>query len=117
MRTRIRLVLALALSPALAFSHGKVVGSDPAEGAVLARAPSSVTLHFNEAVHVTSASLAVAAGAAVKLALPAGKPSKDVTLVLPALAPGRAELRWRAIGDDGHVVPGALHFFIRPAPH
>jgi len=35
-----------------------------------------------------------------------------ITIPLPKLLPGKYTLSWRAVGDDGHVVPGTLHFTV-----
>lgn len=103
------------LLPAMADAHGKVVASTPAEGATLTTAPRSISLRFNEAVKLTALSIAAAPATLLKLPLPTGKPQREFTLTPPALAPGATELHWRAMGDDGHVVSGTLHFTIAAA--
>ncbi|HEX8782224.1 MAG TPA: copper resistance protein CopC, partial [Steroidobacteraceae bacterium] len=35
-----------------------------------------------------------------------------ITVPLPKLSPGKYTLSWRVVGDDGHIVPGTLHFTV-----
>ena len=44
------LLLAAALLPSAAWAHASLVASSPADGVLLARAPATLTLTFNEPV-------------------------------------------------------------------
>ena len=50
--------------------------------------------------------------------------AQQVSVPLPQLTPGTYTVSWRAVSDDGHVMPGTLHFTLgadhatdRPADH
>jgi copper transport protein len=104
-------VLLASAGPAQA--HATLVGSDPAEGAVVAAAPERITFTFNETigavpdgVHVFDAdgdrisSSASATGSTLEVAL--GEPVENGTLVVV----------WRVVSDDGHPVSGSLRFSV-----
>ena len=42
----------------------------------------------------------------------AGSPPAEVHVKLPALAPGRYRLSWRAASADGHVMTGQISFTV-----
>jgi copper transport protein len=110
--------VALVWPAAPAAAHVRQIGSDPGEGAVLSRAPRTVTLHF-------SGPLSPALSSAQLLA-PDGRPVRgvrsrvrgsDLVLSLPALARGAYSTIWTAVGsDDPHPVRGALVFRAGPGP-
>ena len=109
-------VLALVWS-ACAFGHTHLVRSTPADGATLGAAPPEATLFFAQAVTLTSARLASTAGVKLTLTPPQGA-SAELHLKLPAVAPGRYLLSWRAASGDGHVISGGISFTISaPASH
>jgi len=109
-------VLAAALilwmvSATAAFSHATLVSSQPADGAVLDRAPPLLVLTFNEAV----------APLVFKLLGPDGTPTAvtppadgGATLRIPVsgLARGTHVLSWRVVSADGHPVGGSLLFSV-----
>jgi methionine-rich copper-binding protein CopC len=35
--------------------------------------------------------------------------AQQISIPLPALTPGTYSVSWRAVSDDGHVMPGTLH--------
>src|SRR5262249_52368909 len=117
-------VLALAF-PAGAAAHARLVGSKPADGAVLATSPPDVKLLFDDHVRPAGGDRVIdAKGRSV----PAGPahlpPGNDRALVLPLrprLARGAYTARWQVVSDDGHVVTGVLAFAVgtglpRPVP-
>jgi copper transport protein len=116
-RRTLVLLLALASSFAVtgsAAAHARLLRSDPADGAVLARAPSSVRLFFDDDVRLGSRMRVIENGGGSVLA---GKPRLvgHRTVVLPL----RADLRngdytglWRVVSDDGHTIAGVLAFGI-----
>jgi copper transport protein len=104
-------LLFAATGPAQA--HATLLGSDPAEGAVVATAPERITFTFNETigavpggVHVFDAqgdpvtASASATGSKLEVALP--EPVEDGTLIVV----------WRIVSDDGHPVSGSLRFSV-----
>lgn len=110
MKAALWLMTAAALLPAASLAHTHLLRSVPVENADLAKSPPLATLVFAEPVTLTALRIESTAGAkrAVK-PLPA-KPASELSVPLPALAPGRYKISWRAISDDGHVISGEIHF-------
>lgn len=115
-------VALLVLPAAPAGAHDVLVGTDPADGAVLDAAPTQVVLTFSSAQAEVGAEVLVTGpdgatwsqGAAVV----AG------TTVTQALAPGLPDgpytVTWRSVAGDGHPVTGSFAFTLdvpdAPAP-
>ena len=99
------------VSATAAFSHATLVSSQPADGAVLDRAPAMLALTFNEAVAPLVFKLLGPDGAPISIAPPA---DGGVSLRIPVknLAHGTHVLSWRVVSADGHPVGGALLFSI-----
>jgi len=117
MRGTLAALAAVLLGATAASAHSELSGSDPAEGARLARAPERLELRFNERVQVTAVTLRDAAGRATRVSLPPDTTPRAVERVAaPPLAPGPWRLEWRAISADGHPVSGTIRFSIGPAP-
>lgn len=95
-----------------AHAHATLVSSEPADGAVVAAAPSRFTLTFNEPV----------APMVLRLAAPDGKTSTlraatereaTVAISLPSgLGQGTHVLSWRVVSLDSHPVGGTVVFSI-----
>lgn len=105
----------VVLGAAPASAHAELIGSDPAEGAVVETAPDTVTLTFNEPVRLTSQEIAVydAAGEQVEAASRAG--GTEVTVGLTGatdLADGTYVVSWNVLSGDGHPISGALTFSV-----
>lgn len=96
-----------------AHAHTHLKMSMPAENAVLEASPAEIMLHFSEPTRLTALSIQKDGENAQQsvAALP-----KDVSAALkcplPALAPGRYAVNWRAVGGDNHVMSGVLHFTV-----
>jgi copper transport protein len=96
-------------------AHASLVATEPGDGSVLARAPKTVQLRFNEAV----------TPAVIRLIDATGKARDDVTvrtvdetiiITLPEDLPrGTAVVSYRVISEDGHPVGGSLVFSIGAA--
>ncbi|WP_311030525.1 copper resistance CopC/CopD family protein [Mesorhizobium koreense] len=95
-----------------AFAHAALVASDPADGAVLAKVPTELSLTFDEPVSPLILKLIEPNGNGVSL----GKPKLDgkrIVLDAPSsLGTGSYVLSWRVISEDGHPVGGAVIFSI-----
>ena len=98
------------------FGHAKLVSSSPLDASTLNASPATLTLTFNEAVKLGSVALATA-GRTLPVALDkAAAASVTIVTPLPALSPGRYDLRWSAVSpSDGHVSKGTLSFTVLPA--
>jgi len=112
---RIVLLLLAALTAAAAGTtaaraHASLLSSQPADGAMAARAPEAVTLTFNEPVSAQALRLIGPDGTATVLPVPDA--GATLTVPLPALAQGTHLLSWRVISADGHPVGGSLVFSV-----
>ena len=99
-----------------AFGHAKLRSTLPAADAKLSVAPKSVTLTFNEDVRLAVLSVA-ADGRQIPVTVDRSAPAaSQVTVSLPALAPGTYQVRWSVLAaDDGHASQGTFSFTIVPA--
>jgi len=100
--------------PATAAAHANLVRSEPADGAVLDRAPKEVRLVFDDTVRPVGGAKAVRNGDGSVLG---GKERRlgSRILVVPlrrGLRDGDYSVAWRAISDDGHTVAGVLAFAV-----
>jgi methionine-rich copper-binding protein CopC len=86
-------------------------GSSPADGSQVTAAPTELVLSFSEAAQLTALAIARAGGATQKLTAPAASQAR-IRVPLPALAAGDYVVSWRALGADGHLVPGQIRFTI-----
>jgi methionine-rich copper-binding protein CopC len=100
---------ALFLLVATAHAHAHLTAAVPAEGSA-GKAPEHVVLTFSEAARITAMSLQREGEEPRKLAPLPAEMAAHITIPLPKLLPGKYTLSWRAVSDDGHVVPGTLHF-------
>lgn len=105
-----------ATAPAAA--HTDLVGSDPADGASLLRAPDRVTLTFNEAMdpRLASVTLTVGPGGGTLLSVVAGAEPTELVARMPAgmAAGGRWRIAFRVTSTDGHPVQGKFSFNVKP---
>ena len=108
-------VLGALTAPAVAYGHATLVGSEPTNGAVLARPPALVRVVFDDVVRVGPGIAAIRneGGASIL----GGKERVEGwrTLVVPlrrGLANGDYSVRWSIISDDGHLESGVLAFAI-----
>jgi copper transport protein len=95
-----------------ASAHASLAFSEPRDGTVLAKAPQTIQLRFNESVTAGAVKLVDAAG---KVRSDATVEAKDeaITIALPADLPrGTQIISYRVISQDGHPVSGAITFSI-----
>nr|WP_269449700.1 FixH family protein [Auraticoccus cholistanensis] len=90
-----------------------MIGTDPAEGAVLATAPRTVTLTFDEPVSPAVEGAQWLAPDGSSTVLPATARDETVVVELPAPVPqGTSLLSWRVVSADGHPIAGVLTFSV-----
>jgi len=99
-----------------ALAHATLVSTSPADGAIVARAPASVSATFDEAVGVSPGSLQVLApdGRSVDAGPAAhGSTPQQITVRLqPGLRDGTYTVGWHVISADSHPVHGAFTFSV-----
>ncbi|MFC5910381.1 copper resistance protein CopC [Streptacidiphilus monticola] len=117
-----RLAVLLAAVAALLFTaggtasaHAALLSTDPAQGSVLATAPSAVTLHFSETVVLETDAIRVfdPAGKRVDNGASghAGSDASTARVALSAALPqGTYTVAWRVVSADSHPVAGAFTF-------
>ena len=106
------IAVSVALLPAFALAHTHLLRSSPGENEVLANSPPSATLVFAEPVTLTGVKIESKNGLKTTLKPPPAKPAAEATVALPALAPSRYTMSWRAVGRDGHIMSGEIHFTV-----
>jgi copper transport protein len=108
------LVLASVVgSAAPAAAHAELVGTDPAQGAVLERMPDVVRLTFNEHVRQVADGIHVFAPDGGELASTATTRDEDLLVTIEdEVAAGTVTVAWRVVSEDGHPVAGSLTFSI-----
>lgn len=111
---RILAILALAAC-APAFGHGKLAASQPAAGAVLAKAPKELRLSFNERLEAPFSKVKLTGTQPVALpkATVDKADPKTMTVALPPLASGKYHVEWSAVTSDGHKTKGAYDFIVK----
>ncbi|MDL5157799.1 copper resistance CopC family protein [Actinomycetospora termitidis] len=112
------LLTLLGTGPALA--HDVLEGSDPADGAQVAAAPSRITLTFGEAPTAGTATITVVGPDGTthyESGAPTSEGEKISVGVGPLGAAGRYEVGYRVVSSDGHPISGALSFTLTtPGP-
>jgi methionine-rich copper-binding protein CopC len=93
-------------------AHTHLVKSDPANGATVTTAPTKFVLTFAEPAKLTLLSLQKDAEPARKLGPLPTTATAEISLPAPQLKAGKYVLSWRALSDDGHVMPGKLSFTV-----
>jgi copper transport protein len=98
-----------------AYAHATLLSTEPGDGSVLALAPQSVQLRFNEAVTPAVVSVIDAAGkrrddATVRVA------GDTIVITLPDDLPrGTHVVSYRVTSEDGHPVAGSMMFSVGAA--
>jgi len=95
-----------------AFAHAALVAVEPASGSMLAAAPKSVELRFNEAVTPGAVRLIDGAGRARDDARISASGETISVAMPPDLPQGTAVVSYRVISQDGHPVAGSVIFSI-----
>lgn len=95
-----------------AHAHAALVSSEPADGAVIAAAPSRLTLTFNQPVSPLVLRLLPPDGKFSELQATAERESSLAVTFPSGLREGTHVLSWRVVSLDGHPVGGSVVFSI-----
>lgn len=100
------------LATGVASAHSVLESSDPADGATLTTAPTSVTLTFNETIQNFEPTILVTGPNGNRYAAgPATARGPQVSVGLVGAGPaGRWTIAYRIVSADGHPVSGELHY-------
>lgn len=109
----ILLCLMLGLHPG-AGAHAILVGSEPADGAILDESPRKVLFRFNAALeHAVTRVYLVNVDNAQRPLRTIDSSIDRVVVDLPRLAPGVYTIVYKVLARDGHVTEGFIRFTIR----
>ena len=104
---------ALVVLAGAAQAHTHLESATPADNAVLASAPSQVTLRFSEPTRLTALTIQKEGEKEPhRLQSLPKEQAKELNAPLAPLGAGKYTLNWRAIGADNHVMSGELHFSV-----
>jgi copper transport protein len=110
----------LALWINAAFAHTALSKSTPADGEVLASAPTSVQLVYTESVQLLRGELLMIQNdSSEKVDIgfePSSKAAEQYSVILPPLTHGQYRFEWAVMATDGHPVQGAISFGIGMTP-
>ncbi len=105
-------VFASGLCAGSAFAHATLIAAEPADGAIVASAPQTVTLRFSEPARPLVARL-TRPGGHTEILKEIGEKGPHIVLTLPAgLENGTYVLSWRVASSDGHPIGGGLVFSV-----
>ncbi|MEV0676233.1 copper resistance CopC family protein [Actinosynnema sp. NPDC050436] len=107
----------LAVAPT-ASAHTELLAGDPADGAVLHQAPTSLTLTFSEPVPAESATITVAAPDNTQWQtgeISASGSTLTAVVTPKGTPPGLYTLTWQVVALDGDYVDGKTTFTLSPA--
>ncbi|GAB3122362.1 copper resistance protein CopC [Glaciibacter psychrotolerans] len=107
----VTLLLLLPATPA--FAHAELLSTMPADGALLAEAPRSVALTFDEEVFLVPEGFQLYDANGGHRTVSAEAVDATVRVNLPSgLAEGNYVLGWRVVSDDSHPESGVLSFTV-----
>lgn len=108
---------ALVLGPAVpAGAHATLIGTDPAEGAVLEAAPERIRFTFDEAVAAVPDGVQVFDAEGGPVASSSAVDGTELAVALTEqVGPGTLVVVWRVVSEDGHPVRGSLTFSVGAA--
>lgn len=99
-------------SAGAAMGHSPLKVTTPANDSVLATAPKTIELAFQQPMRLVAVSLT---GSGVDESLDvsgADEPVADHELPAPSLAPGAYAVEWRGMAEDGHIMTGTFSFTV-----
>lgn len=105
-------LLAVVMLPSAAFAHASLITSSPADGALLAHAPATLTLTFNEPVEPLTIRIVDHGGAGASVTRIRRDGAQLILTPPPISGDGAHVISWRVASADGHPVGGAITFWV-----
>lgn len=99
----------------VAYGHSSVQKSVPANNSTITELPKNLSLSFSAAVQLTALTLQKGDGKPQDLSPLPKVAAKEVSVPMPAIDAGSYIVKWRAAGEDGHVMSGKVLFKVAPA--
>jgi len=116
-RSLFALTASMAIAPAVAFAHGKLVSAEPAVGSTASAVVSPLRMTFNEELEPTFSTARVtdAKGNTVSTekARVDSTNSRVLTVPVPRLTAGTYSVTWAVMTHDGHKVKGEYKFSVK----
>jgi len=114
---RVVLVAAAALAflvagSAPAWAHASLIGTDPADGALLPAAPTAITLTFNEPVSVDDGGVRLLDAAGGEVPSSSRAVDNRVVITPGELGTGTVIVSWRVVSADSHPITGGFTFAV-----
>ncbi len=106
------LLFLLFMPPASA--HTAIKATLPRDGAVLPESPPAIEIEFAHAARLTSVMASGEDKTERRLEFTPAGSAITFKIPEPGLAPGRNEIKWKALADDGHVINGSLTIIVKP---
>lgn len=110
--SRARHALPALLYAGVLAAHPHLTQSTPPDGATLRAAPTQIVLQFAEPVRLGALTLSQAGAEPRRLGPLPGAAQARIRVALPPLAPGDYVVSYRALGADGHLMPGQVRFHL-----
>lgn len=107
--------LAIVAVASPAFAHDELIGTDPAEGAVVETLPGSLTLTFSGVLLTGDGATEIAVTDSTGTDLTSAPPVVDgvrVTQQLSGAPEGTVQVAWRVVSSDGHPISGQYSFSV-----
>lgn len=103
----------LATLSTSAFAHSRVDTTTPADGAVIAEAPTAITFDFADKIRLTRVEMTHEERTPVQLDLGEQKSfGRAFQLPMNGMGPGLYRIEWRGLGIDGHAMQGDFTFTV-----
>lgn len=116
LRSLLLAILVLLDLPGAVWAHAVATGTEPADGAVLATAPSEVVVRFNEPVALTRAQVLDPTGEDLLVPGSARAGEDGLRISLPAqLDEGSYTVSYHVVSLDGHPIEGSIVFSVGAA--
>lgn len=103
---------AMLFLSSIALAHTHLEMAMPADNSILATPPSDLMLHFTEATRLTALAIQKEGDKESTISALPKESSKELSVPLSPLVPGKYLVKWRAVGADKHVMSGMLHFTV-----
>ncbi|MEP5761631.1 MAG: copper resistance protein CopC [Litoreibacter sp.] len=110
---KILLAAMIGLWASNSFAHSSLETTIPQNGAIVSKAPSEITLGFDNDIRLTRISMTYADHQSVDLDL-AGHDGfiSNYTIPLQQVGAGHYIIEWRGLGSDGHTLNGSFDFTV-----
>ncbi len=96
----------------VAYGHARVQKSEPANNSTVTQLPKNIVLEFSVPVQLTALTLQKGDGKPQQLEPLPSAAAKEVSVAMPKVDAGNYIIKWRAAGDDGHVMSGKVLFTV-----